>query len=96
MFISVPFLSVYRVSDGVLHKNGPLLLVLVRNFLPHHFGLLQCAFSAPIGGNLFFSEGVLILAGVIIDNAKYTSIVILIWISNSVVTVAEIISFDFD
>ena len=62
----------------------------------NHFGLLQCAFSAPIGGNLFFSEGVLILAGVIIDNAKYTSIVILIWISNSVVTVAEIISFDFD
>ena len=59
MFVSVPFLSVHRVSDRVL-------------------------------------QGVLILAGVVISDAKYTSIVILIWVSNIVVTIAEIISFDFD
>ena len=45
---------------------------------------------------MFFSEGVLILAGVVIGDAKYTSIVIIIGISNSVVTIAEIISFDVD
>ena len=45
---------------------------------------------------LFFIEGVLILAGVVIGDAEYTSIVILIWVSNSVATIAEIISFDVD
>ena len=45
---------------------------------------------------IFFSVGVLILAGVVIGNTKYNSIVILIWVGNSVATIAEIISFDVD
>ena len=43
---------------------------------------------------LFFSEGVLILAGVVIGDAKYTSIVILIWVRNCVVTTDKVIFFD--
>ena len=66
------------------------------NLLLHHFGLLQCALCAPLEGHPLFQRGVLILAGVVIGDAKYTSIVILIWVSNRVVTIAEIISYDVD
>ena len=50
----------------------------------------------PARGHHLFSEGVLILASVVIGDAKYTSIVILIWVSNSVATIAEVIFFDID
>ena len=66
------------------------------NLLPHHFSLLQCALCAPLEGHPLFQRGVLILAGVVIGDAIYTSIVILIWISNTDYTIAEIISFDVD
>ena len=96
MFVSVPFLLVYHVSDGVLHETDQCFSCHQEIFLLHHFGLLQCVFCAPRGGLHPFSEGVLILAGVVIGDAIYTSIVILIWISNTDYTIAEVISFDVD
>ena len=66
------------------------------NLLLTYFGLLLYAFCTPIGGHPLFIEGVLILAGVVIGDAKYTSIVILIWVSNRAVTIVENISFDVD
>ena len=44
----------------------------------------------------FFSKGIVILAGVVIGDAEYTSIVVFIQGSNSVVAIAETISFGVD
>ena len=66
------------------------------NLLLHHFCLLQCALCAPLEGHHLFIESVLILAGVVIGDAEYTSIVILIWVSNSVITISKVIFFDVD
>ena len=96
MFVSARFFRSTALAMESCTKRNIASHASRKNLRLNNFGLLQSALCAPLGGHPLFSEGVLILAGVVIGDAKYTSIVIPIWISNNAVTIADIISFDVD
>ena len=88
MFVRVPFLPFCCVSDGVLHETEHCFSCQQEIFccITIVFCGAPCAYRQEV--ILFFSEGVLILAGVVIGDAEYTSIVIFIWVSNGDDTIA--------